>query len=72
VRLEFKFKTVSFVLLLSCSFGESCFLVLWCTGGRCGMMGSDKDRDRSRRPSAEDQGWSHRSGTRWPDDQEVG
>jgi hypothetical protein len=35
------------------------------------MAGSDKDHGRSRRPGAEEQGWSHRSGTRWPDDQEV-
>jgi hypothetical protein len=31
----------------------------------------DEDRGRSRRPGAEDQGWSHRSGTRWPGDREV-
>jgi hypothetical protein len=36
------------------------------------MVGSDKNRDRSRRPGAKDQGWSHRSGTQWPDDREVG
>jgi hypothetical protein len=33
-------------------------LVSWCAGGRCGMTGSDEDRGRSRRPIAEDQGWS--------------
>jgi hypothetical protein len=38
-------------------------LVSWCVGGRCGMACSDKDRGRSRRPGAEDWGWSHRSGT---------
>jgi hypothetical protein len=27
---------------------------------------SDEDRGKSRRPGAEDRGWSHRSGTRWP------
>jgi hypothetical protein len=42
-------------------------LVLWCAGGRCGMVDSDEDHGRSRRPSAENRGWSHRSGTRWPD-----
>jgi hypothetical protein len=42
------------------SFGESCLLVSWYAG------------DRSRRPGAEDRGWSHRSGTRWPDDREAG
>jgi hypothetical protein len=36
------------------------------------MAGSDEDRDRSRRPGAEDQGWLHRLGTRWPNDWEVG
>jgi hypothetical protein len=32
--------------------------VSWCTGDKCGMAGSDKDRARSKRPSAEDWGWS--------------
>jgi hypothetical protein len=32
---------------------------------------SDEDRARSRRPDAEDRGWSHRLSTRWPDDREV-
>jgi hypothetical protein len=36
------------------------------------MACSDEDRDRSRRPGAEDQGWSHRSGTLWSGDREVG
>jgi hypothetical protein len=31
------------------------------------MVSSDEDRGRNRRPGAEDQGWSHRSGTQWPD-----
>jgi hypothetical protein len=30
------------------------------------MTCSDGDRSRSRRSGAEDRGWSHRSGTRWP------
>jgi hypothetical protein len=34
--------------------------------------GNDKDRDRSRRPDAEDRGWLHRLDTRWPDNREVG
>jgi hypothetical protein len=33
-------------------------LVSWCASDRCGMVGSDEDRGRSRRPSVEDQGWS--------------
>jgi hypothetical protein len=48
------------------SLGESCLLVSWCAGGRCGMACSDEDRGRSKRPGAEDQRWSHRSGTQWP------
>jgi hypothetical protein len=47
-------------------------LVSWCVGDRCGMTRSDEDHGRSRRPGAEDQGWSHRSGTWWPGDREVG
>jgi hypothetical protein len=47
-------------------------LVSWCTGGRCGMAGSDEDRDRSRRSGAKDQGWSHKLSPRWTDDREVG
>jgi hypothetical protein len=43
-------------ILVSC--GESCLLVSWCTGGRCSKASSDEDCDRSRRPSAEDRGWS--------------
>jgi hypothetical protein len=56
---------------ISVSFGESRLLVSWCVGGKCGMTGSNKDRGMSRRPGAEDRRWSHRSGTRWPDDREV-
>jgi hypothetical protein len=33
---------------------------------------NDEDRGRSRRPGAEDRGWSQRSGTQWPGGQEVG
>jgi hypothetical protein len=36
------------------------------------MVCSDDDRGRSRRPAAEDRGWSHRSGTRCPGGREVG
>jgi hypothetical protein len=36
------------------------------------MTGSKKDHGRNRRPGVEDRGWSHMSGTRWPDDQDVG
>jgi hypothetical protein len=39
---------------ISISFGESCLLVSWCAGGRCGMACSDEDRDRSRRSGVED------------------
>jgi hypothetical protein len=36
--------------------GESCLLVSWCAGGRCGMACSDEDCGSSRRPSAEGRG----------------
>jgi hypothetical protein len=51
-RFEFEFGMVLFYF--SFSFGESHLLVSWCTCGRCGMTCSDEDRDRSRRPGAED------------------
>jgi hypothetical protein len=63
------FGSFSFIFV---SFGELRLLVSWCAGGKCGMTGSDNDRGRSRRPGAEDRGWSHRSGIRWSDDREVG
>jgi hypothetical protein len=72
---RFKFESGTILFYFSFTFvyvGESCLLVSWCAGGRCGMVCSDKDRGRSRRPSAEDRGLSHRSGTRWSGDQEVG
>jgi hypothetical protein len=67
-NLEY-FDYFTFTLVL---FEELCLLVSWCIGGRCGMAGNDEDRGRSRRPDVEDRGWSHRSGTRWPDNREVG
>jgi hypothetical protein len=70
---EFKSELVlfyfSFIFVL---FGESRLLVSWYAGDRCGMACSDEDRGRSKRPGVEDRGWSHRSSTRWSDDQEVG
>jgi hypothetical protein len=36
------------------------------------MAGSDENRDRSGKLSAEDQRWSHRSNTRWLNDRKVG
>jgi hypothetical protein len=38
--------------------GESCLLVSWCASDRWGMACSNEDRGRSRRPGAEDRGWS--------------
>jgi hypothetical protein len=40
-----------------CTCGESRLLVSWCAGDRCDLACSDEDRDRSRRPGAEDWGW---------------
>jgi hypothetical protein len=66
VRFEFEFGTVLFCFPFTfVSFGESHLLVSWCAGGRCCMACSDVDCGRSRRPGAEDRGWSHRSGTLW-------
>jgi hypothetical protein len=59
LRFELKFGTFSWfypINFVSC--GESCLLVSWCAGGRCGMVASDKNHGRSRRPGAEDRGWS--------------
>jgi hypothetical protein len=72
-----RFEFESGIVLVCFSFtfvscGESRLLVLWCAGGRCGMACNDEDRGRSRRSGAEDQRWSHRSGTRWPGGREVG
>jgi hypothetical protein len=36
------------------------------------MACSDEDRGMSRRPGAEDRGWSHRSGNQVPGGREVG
>jgi hypothetical protein len=70
---EFEFGIVSFCFSFTfVSFRELHLLVSWCAGGRCGMTCSDEDRDRSSRPGAEDQGWSHMSSTRWPGGREVG
>jgi hypothetical protein len=71
MRFEFKSGTVHYFTFIFVSFGESCLLVLWCAGGRCDMVCSDEDHDMSRRSDAEDRGWSHRPGTRWPKDREV-
>jgi hypothetical protein len=72
-RFEFESGIVLFCFSFTfVSFGESCLLVSWCAGGRCGMACSNEDRGRSRRPGAKDRGSSHRSGTRWPGGREVG
>jgi hypothetical protein len=66
---KFEFRIVLFYFsFIFVSLGESCLLVSWCAGGRCDMTCNDEDHDMSRRPDAEDREWSHRSGTRWPDD----
>jgi hypothetical protein len=57
VRFEFESGTVLFYFSFTfVSFEESCVLVSWCAGGRCGMVCSDEDRGRSRRPGTE-VGW---------------
>jgi hypothetical protein len=53
--LEFEFRTFLVVLPLSfVSCGELLLLVSLGVGDRCGMVGSDEDLGRSRRPDAED------------------
>jgi hypothetical protein len=34
-------------------------LTAWCVGDRCYLAGSDEDLGKSRRPDAEDRGWSN-------------
>jgi hypothetical protein len=73
MMFEFEFKTVLFCFSFTfVSFGESRLLVSWCAGGRCDMPCNDEDHGRSIRPGAEDQKWSHMSGTRWSGEREVG
>jgi hypothetical protein len=73
VRFEFESRIVLFYFsFIFGSCGESPLLVSWCVGGRCGMTCSNEDHGKSRRPSAEDRGWSHRSDTGWLGDREVG
>jgi hypothetical protein len=66
--MTFYFGSFTFIFV-SC--GELCLLVSWCAGGRCSMAGRDEDCGKSRRPGAEDRGWSHGSDTQWPDYREV-
>jgi hypothetical protein len=33
-------------------------VVSWCASSKCGMIDSDEDLCRSRRPDADDRGWS--------------
>jgi hypothetical protein len=61
-----------FVFLLSLFVWRIAFACLMVCRWQVRMACSDKDCGRNRRPSAEDRGWSHRSGTRWPGDREVG
>jgi hypothetical protein len=71
-KFEFESGTFRWVLptiFVSCR--ELRLLVSWCAGGKCGMADNDKDHGRNRKSSAEDQGWSRKSDTRWPDDREV-
>jgi hypothetical protein len=62
-RFEFESRIILFCFsFIFVSFRESRLVVSWCAGGRCGMACSDEGHGRSRRPGAEDQRWSHRSG----------
>jgi hypothetical protein len=73
VRFEFESGIVSFYFsFIFVSFRESHLLVSCYVGDRCGMTCSNENHGRSRRPGAEDRGWLHMSGTRWPGDWDVG
>jgi hypothetical protein len=73
MRFEFESEIVLFYFCFNfVSFEELCLLVSWCTGDSCGMACSDENHGGSRRLGAEDWGCSHRSGTRWSDDREIG
>jgi hypothetical protein len=50
-----RFSSFTFIFVL-CE--ELCLLVSWCAGDKCGMVGSDEDRGRNRRPSAKNRRWS--------------
>jgi hypothetical protein len=41
-----------------CLCAESRLFISWCICDRCDMTGNDDNLDRSRRPGAEDRGWS--------------
>jgi hypothetical protein len=68
-RFEFEFGMFLFLFFFTFSSFE---VVSWCAGDSCDMACCDMDRGMSRRPDAEDRGWSHRSGTRVPGGREVG
>jgi hypothetical protein len=70
-RFEFESETFWLFCLYPCFVWRTTFAFSCCAGDRCGKVGSDEDHGRSRRPGAEDRGWSHRLGTMWPDDREV-
>jgi hypothetical protein len=53
---EFESGMVRRFYLYLVSSEESCLLVLWYAGGRCGMTCRDEDRGKSRRPGAEYRG----------------
>jgi hypothetical protein len=65
-RFKFESGIVCFVFLLSLFLLENRVCLSCGVQVAGGMAWSDEDRGRSRRPGAEDRGWSHRSGTRWP------
>jgi hypothetical protein len=68
VMFEFESEMFLFLFFFTfSSFGGSRLFVSWCAGDR-----GDVDRGTSRRPGAENRGWSHRSGTRVQGGREVG
>jgi hypothetical protein len=70
--LNLNLRYFSSFIFTSVLFVESCLLISWCAGDRCGITYNAEDHGRSRRHNIEDWGWLHRSVTRWPGDRDVG
>jgi hypothetical protein len=71
-RFEFESTIVSFSFSFIFVHLENRVCLSRGVGDKSRMACSDEDHGRSRRPGAEDKGWSHRSGTRWTSGREVG
>jgi hypothetical protein len=71
-RFEFESGTFWLFYLYSCFNWRIAFACLVVCRWQVRHACSDEDYGRSSRPSAEDQGWWHRSSIQWLRDREVG